>query len=91
MRIDPKDVLAYVNKGNLLDEYGEKELAEEFYRKALAIDNSNGRTHYNLGNAILGTGKIKDAVDQVNQAIQADEKDSVAVNEYKLLLKKIVN
>lgn len=91
IRIDPKDVLAYVNKGNLLDEYGEKGLAEEFYMKALAIDKSNGRTHYNLGMLYWEQRKIKEAVDQVNQAIEADEKDSVAVNEYKILLKKMVN
>ncbi len=89
MALDSADVLAYINLGNLFDGKGARSKAKEYYLKAIKIDNENGRAHYNLSLLLWESGKTREAITEMEQALKCDESDSVAVREYRKLVSEM--
>jgi tetratricopeptide (TPR) repeat protein len=91
IRLNPKEVLAYINLGNVLDQVGKKMDAEKAYQKAISIDPESVRAHYNLGLLFSELGKSKEAQKEFEMAVKLDSNDTDAINQYDLISKKITN
>jgi tetratricopeptide (TPR) repeat protein len=89
IRLNPNEVLAYINLGNLMDEIGKRDKAEKAYRKAMSIEPKNARAHYNLGLLFSEERKLKEAEIEFNKAIELDPNDTDAINQRDLILKQI--
>lgn len=89
IQVNPKDILAHINLGNLLDQLGKKAEAEKAYLTAVSIDSNNVRAHYNLGLLYSEEGKLKQAEIEFSKAIKLDPGDSDAINQRNLLLEDI--
>jgi tetratricopeptide (TPR) repeat protein len=89
VKIDPNDILAYVNMGNLLDQLGKKKEAEAAYKKALALDPDNQRAHYNLGLLLEESGRLEEAEAELSKAVQLDPEDEDARTQHDLILKRL--
>ncbi|HTJ51820.1 MAG TPA: tetratricopeptide repeat protein [Cyclobacteriaceae bacterium] len=88
LRMNPSEVLALINLGNLLDEHGKKEEAEKSYRKAITLAPRNARAHYNLAILLSESGHTDESVKELNKVILLDPSDSDAVHQRDLLMKK---
>jgi tetratricopeptide (TPR) repeat protein len=86
--LNPGDVLAYINFGNLLDQMGKKKDAEIAYRKAISLAPQNVRAHYNLGLLFAEQVKLKEAQMEFGKAVELDSNDTDAVKQYNLILKR---
>lgn len=63
------EALKYYIEGNDYSNRGEFEKAIESYKKSLKANDLVGPTHYNLGNILVATDKLKDAVAEYQRAI----------------------
>lgn len=63
----------YIRRGNKLFHSKEFAKAEVQYRKALGKNGSNTIAIYNLGNALLGQGKPKEAMKQYEKMVQMEK------------------
>lgn len=70
IEINPNDVEAHVNLGNLLDDSGNRPAAIEEYRTALRLDANRAQAHRNLGIAYWRDGKLKEAEKEEREAIR---------------------
>jgi serine/threonine-protein kinase len=52
--------------------------AEGYYRVALAVRPDTSSAHYNLGNALIAQGKVKDAIRHYRQALDLDPRQADA-------------
>jgi tetratricopeptide (TPR) repeat protein len=75
LKIDPRDVMAYINRGNLFDQLGKPSDAETDYRKAIALDSSNSRAHYDLGLLLMESGRDSLGVKELKKAAELDPED----------------
>jgi len=75
LQLDPNDVLAYVNLGNLFDQLKEKAEAEKYYKKALALQPTNIQAHYNAGLLYAEQSRWPEAVKEFESAQQLDSGD----------------
>ena len=89
IKLNPNEILAYINLGNLLDQVGRKDEAEDAYQKAITIDNTNARAHYNLGLLFSEQGKFKDAVKEFTKAIEINPADSEAIHQREIVLQEM--
>lgn len=89
IQLNPDEVLAYINLGNLLDQVGKKEEAEKAYQKAISIDPKNVRAHYNLGLLYSEQGKLKEARKELTKAIELNPNDADAIEQLNLIHKEI--
>ena len=89
IQLNPDEVLAYINLGNLLDQVGKKEEAEKAYQKAISIDPENVRAHYNLGLLLAEQDKLIEAEKEFAKAIKLDPRDSDAIHQRDLILEEI--
>lgn len=89
IHLNPKEVLAYINLGNLMDEMGKRDDAEKAYRLAIRTDPKNGRAHYNLGLLFSEQRKLKAAEMEFNKAIKLDPNDTDAIYQHDLILRQI--
>lgn len=89
--IDPVDVLAYVNMGNLLDQLGKKSEAEQSYRKAISLEPDNARAHYNLALLLEESGRRTEAQKEMSTAVALDPGDADARTQLELLSKPPTN
>lgn len=85
IRLQPDEVSAHINLGNLFDQLGDAPAAEKSYRKAIEIDSGNIRAHYNLGVLFSEHGREREAVAEFEKAMKLDPGDSDAAREYKFL------
>lgn len=63
----------YIRRGNKLFHAKEYAKAEVQYRKALGKNGNNSIAIYNLGNALLGQGKPKDAMKQYEKMVTMEK------------------
>jgi tetratricopeptide (TPR) repeat protein len=89
IRLNPKEVLAYINLGNLMDEMGKRDEAEQAYRQAIRANPKNARAHYNLGLLFSEQRKLKAAEIEFDKAIKLDPRDTDAINQRDLVLRQI--
>lgn len=89
IRLNPKEVLAYINLGNLMDELGKKTEAEKAYFKAVQLDPENVRAHYNLGLLHMEQGKLKQAEIDFSSSIHLDSLDTDAIMQLDLVRRKL--
>jgi tetratricopeptide (TPR) repeat protein len=85
IRLNPRETLAYINLGNLLDQVGKKAAAEEAYQKAIAMDPKNARAHYNLGLLFAEQNKMADAEKELVRSVELNPDDSDAVNQLRTI------
>jgi Flp pilus assembly protein TadD len=88
IQLNPHEVIAYINLGNLYDEQGKKEDAEKEYRKAITLDPKNGRAHFNLGVLFLEESKKSEAKKELTLAMQVNPNDSNTIKQCRQLLKE---
>ncbi len=62
LRLDPLNVAAHVNIGNLRDDQGDLAAAEAEYRRALQIDPDHAAASYDLGVLLLENGRAGEAL-----------------------------
>ncbi len=77
--LDLKIALAHHNLGEIL--YADKrdyEPAIASFNRAIAIDPKIGSAHYYLGNALMGKGKVDEAIELYRRAIAIDPKNASA-------------
>jgi tetratricopeptide (TPR) repeat protein len=86
--LNPNDVLAYINRGNLMDQLGKAGEAEKMYLKAILTDPKNVLAHYNLGLLLMDRKRLKEAEREFSKAIELNPADSDAVAQRRLLLEK---
>jgi tetratricopeptide (TPR) repeat protein len=91
IRLNPREVLAYINLGNLMDEQGRRSEAEQAYRRAISLAPQNVRAHYNLGLLFLEQRKFKESEQEFSKAIQLDPHDTDAIGQRAIARKKIAN
>lgn len=70
LEINPNDVEAHVNLGNLLDDSGDRQGAIEEYRAALRLDANHPQAHRNLGLTYWRAGKLKEAEKEEREAVR---------------------
>jgi tetratricopeptide (TPR) repeat protein len=76
LQLDPNDVLAYVNLGNLFDQMKDKAEAEKYYRKALTLQPTNIQAYYNAGLLYAEQNRWPEAVKAFESAQQQDPEDA---------------
>ncbi len=71
--LHPDSALMWNTLGTVLNETGEIETAITFYSEALRLDAKFARARYNRGNALLTTGDLDGALDDVRTALDNAE------------------
>ncbi|MEO7992238.1 MAG: tetratricopeptide repeat protein [Chryseolinea sp.] len=89
IQLNPIEVLAYINSGNLHDQVGKKNEAERAYQKAVTLDPKNIRAHYNLGLLFSEQGRLKEAEGEFAIASKLDPQDTDAINQRDSIRKAI--
>jgi|GEM_PF-260680 len=72
---NPATAENYADLGSLLDNQGRREEAEQFYRRAVAVDGSSTNGNYHLGIILTKRGQLSEAITHFRQAAQASPKD----------------
>ena len=89
IRLNPNDVLAYINLGNLSDELEKKDEAAKYYEKAIALEPGNVRAHYNLGLLFSEQNKLKDADEEFAKTLVLNPQDSDALVQQNLVRERM--
>ncbi len=89
IQLNPDEILAHINLGNLLDQLGKKKEAEKSYRKAISIDPKNVRAHYNLGLLFVEQGNLIEAEKEFTIALELDPNDADAIEQRNLVRDEI--
>ena len=72
---NPATAENYADLGSLLDNQARREEAEQFYRRAVAVDGSSTNGNYHLGIILTKRGQLSEAITHFHQAAQASPKD----------------
>jgi tetratricopeptide (TPR) repeat protein len=75
IEIDPKNTLAYNNRGNAKSNKGDQNGAIGDYNRAIEINPNYANAYNNRGSAFQAKGRFDQAVDDLNRAIELDTKD----------------
>jgi tetratricopeptide (TPR) repeat protein len=89
IQINPDEVLAHINLGNLLDQMGKKEEAEKAYQIAISLDPKNARAHYNLGLLFFEMGRLNEAEKELVKSLELNPNDQDAVIQLDLIRKEL--
>jgi tetratricopeptide (TPR) repeat protein len=76
----------YNNLGALLEETGNKEGAEQAYRKAVDVEPTYATAWYNLGVLLNETGRKKEAEEAYCKTVEVDKEHAMAFNNLGVLL-----
>lgn len=85
LQLNPTEVLAYINLGNLYDQEGKKADAEKAYQKALSLEPADAWAHYNLGLLFSEEGKLIEAENEFKKAHELEPADQDILKEYNLV------
>ena len=72
LSVDPQKVEAWLNRGTLSYEDGNREDASKCFRKALELDAANALAHYNLGSVLEEMGEVEAAREHLREAVRLD-------------------
>lgn len=75
---DSSDARAYINKGSLFDQKGNRKGAMAMYLKAISLDKDNARAHYNLAQLYIEQGMIDMGIKQLQETIRLDSSEEDA-------------
>lgn len=85
IRLDPKQTLAYANRGGSRLHLGDLAGAVEDFNEAIALDPKNVEAHINRGDARRQLGQIEKALADLNFAIELDASRAEAFNNRSLI------
>ena len=92
IRINPKDAVAYFNRGTTYHSLNKKKRAIEDYDQAIRLNPEYADAYHNRGTTYRDLGQFKRAIEDYDQAIHLNPGDAVAYsnrgNAYKLQDKK---
>lgn len=89
LRLNPKEILAHINLGNLMDEEGKRDEAEKAYLQAIRLAPDNARAHYNLGLLYQERNKLREAEKEFSKVIGLDPNDTDAITQRDIVLKAL--
>ncbi|MEK7121103.1 MAG: tetratricopeptide repeat protein, partial [Patescibacteria group bacterium] len=72
LKYEPDGARINNNLGNLYYDKGEKEKAEEYYWKAVSIEDNFPQPHFNLGSILQSRNDIRGAIVEFEKAIEID-------------------
>ena len=72
VEINPRDVIAYNNLGNILREQERPEEAIQAYHLAIGIDEGYTEAYYNLGNLLRELGRLREAIQVYHNILLID-------------------
>ncbi|NEP45919.1 MAG: tetratricopeptide repeat protein [Okeania sp. SIO2H7] len=78
LQFDPRNVLAYRNRGIVRGELGDRKGAIADFQKALEIDPNSSMTYISRGNALRDMGNYGLAIKDYNKALEIAPKDAKA-------------
>jgi Flp pilus assembly protein TadD len=73
---DSQDPVYWLDQGGLFATYGNYQRAVEAYKKALALDDTNSKAHYDIALAYSELGELEQALAEINRAIALDPEKS---------------
>lgn len=73
---DSQDPVYWLDQGGLFATYGNYSRAVEAYKKALALDDSISKAHYDIALAYSELGQLDQALGEINRAIALDSEQS---------------
>jgi tetratricopeptide (TPR) repeat protein len=73
---DSQDPVYWLDQGGLFATYGNYSRAVEAYEKALALDDTNSKAHYDIALAYGELGELEQALAEINRAISLDAEPS---------------
>ena len=92
IRINPKDAVAYFNRGNAYHSLNKKKRAIEDYDQAIRLNPEYADAYHNRGTTYYDLGQYNRAIEDYDQTIRLNPGDTVAYNNrgnaYKLWGKK---
>ena len=92
IRINPKDAVAYFNRGNAYHSLNKKKRAIEDFYQAIHLNPQFAEAYHNRGTIYRDLGQFEQAIEDYDQAIHLNPRDTVAYynrgNTYKLRGKK---
>jgi tetratricopeptide (TPR) repeat protein len=92
IRINPKDAVAYFNRGTTYHSLNKKKRAIEDYDQAIRLNPEYADAYHNRGTTYRVLGQFRRAIEDYDQAIHLNPRDAVAYNNrgnaYKLQGKK---
>ncbi len=75
LEINPLNSIAWANKANLLNEFGNLNDALECINRAIELNNKISTNYSNRSNILIGLNKYQDALKSCNIAIEIDERN----------------
>jgi tetratricopeptide (TPR) repeat protein len=91
IELDPNNVIAWYNKGSVLDSLGKHEEAIEHYDKAIEINPNYADVWNNKGLALYHLGKYKEAIKYYDKAIEIDPNMKLTQENRDLAYKQLGN
>ena len=90
IHLNPNEVLAYINFGNLMDQIGKKEEALKLYKKAITLDPKNIHAHYNLGLLLSEQNKWQEANSEFEFILKLDPHNTDAAIQRDLISRQLI-
>lgn len=70
VEVSPQSSIAHYNLGVALEEHGDSEGAEGYYRTALRYNPDYLDAHFNLARALAGRGRVEEAIEHYRRALE---------------------
>jgi tetratricopeptide (TPR) repeat protein len=80
VRLNPKDLWAYKQLADFLDDQGRSQLAIEYYSQALELSPNNAVLYTDRGIAYRRMGNVDKALEDYNKALELNPRDANAYN-----------
>ncbi len=91
LRIDPKNAYTHSNKGNVLKDLNQLQLAIDSYEKSINLDREYVEAYNNKGNALFLLNKFEDAIECYQKAIALNPSYADAYNGLGIVQSQIRN
>jgi len=89
LAMDSSNAETNLDLGDLMEHIGDTLAAERFYQRAIHFDPHYAMPHCYLGKLYSASGKLSEAISQLQEATRLDPSDSLAKKEYSDVLQKL--